>query len=71
MDGADDLAAVDALEIDAGDAEGGVSELALDHDEWDALVRHLDRVSVPKLMRREPPPHACCGCGMVQLLARG
>ena len=24
-----------------------VSELALDHDQWDALVRHLDRVSVP------------------------
>lgn len=71
MDGADDLVAVDALEMNAGDAEVGVSELALDHDERDALVRHLDRVSVSKLMRREPPPHACCGGSMVQLLARG
>ena len=48
-----------------------ISELALDHDERDALVRHLDRVRVPQLMRREPPPHACYGGGMVQLLARG
>ena len=70
MDGADDLAAVDALEINAGDAEVGVPELALDHDERDAFVRHLDRVSVPKLMRREPPPHACSGGNLVQLLAR-
>jgi hypothetical protein len=29
VDGADDLAAVDTLEIDAGDSEVGVSELAL------------------------------------------
>ena len=71
MDGADDLAAVDALEINACDAEVGVSELALYHDERDALVRHLDPVSVPKLMRREPPPHARCGGSMVQLLAHG
>jgi len=47
VDGADDLAAVDALEVDAGDAEVGVSELSLDYDERDALVRHLDRMTVP------------------------
>jgi hypothetical protein len=35
VDGADDLVAVDALEVDAGDADVGVSELALDYDEWD------------------------------------
>jgi hypothetical protein len=55
MHGADDLAAVDALEVDAGDAHVGVSELALDHDKRDPLVRHLDRVRVPELMR----PTAC------------
>ena len=54
MNRADDLAAIDTLEIDAGDAEVGVSELALNRDERDALVGHLDRVGVPKLMRREP-----------------
>src|SRR5580692_4731763 len=31
VDGVDDLGVVDALEVDAGDAEVGVSELALDH----------------------------------------
>ena len=50
MDGADDLAAIDALEVDAGDAKVGVSELALDDDERDAFVRHLDRMSVPELV---------------------
>jgi hypothetical protein len=35
-------------------------ELPLDDDERDAFVRHLDRVSVPELMRREPPPDAGC-----------
>ena len=71
MDGADDLAAVDALEVDACDAKVGVSELALDHHQRDALVRHLDRMSVPQLMRREATPHARRSGGMVQLFARG
>ena len=57
MDGADDFAAVDALQLDAGDAEVGAPELALDHDERNALVGHLDRVCVPLLMRRETTPH--------------
>jgi hypothetical protein len=65
VDGADVLAAVDALEIDAGDSEVGVSELALDHDERDSLVRHLDGVGMAKLLRREPPPDARCGGGLV------
>ncbi len=55
----------------AGDGKVGMAELALDHDGRDAVVRHLDRVSVPKRMRREPPAHACGGGGVVQLLARG
>ena len=65
MDGADDLAAIDALEVDAGDAKVGVSELALDDDERDAFVRHFDRVSVPELMRREPSPDAGFGGGVM------
>jgi hypothetical protein len=58
MDGADDCAAVDALEVDARDAEIGVSELALDDDKWEAFVRHLDSVSVPELVWREATSHA-------------
>ena len=42
------LAAVDALEVHARDAE--VRVLALDHDERDSLVRHLDRVRMSQLM---------------------
>ena len=71
MDGFDDLAAVDALEVNACDAEVGMPELALDHDQRDALVRHLDRVGVPQLVRREGPSDARGASRMVQLLARG
>jgi hypothetical protein len=65
VDGADDLAAVDALEVDARDAEVGVSELALNDDKRDALVRHLDSVSVPELVGRESTPDAGLGGRMV------
>ena len=58
MDGVDDLGAVDSLEVNARDTEVGVPELALNDDEWDAFVGHLDRMRVPQLMRREPPPHS-------------
>jgi hypothetical protein len=71
VDRADDLAAVDALEVNARDAEVCVSELALDHDERDAFVRHLDRVRVPQLMRGEPPPNTGLGGCAVELFARG
>ena len=50
VNGVDDLADVDALEIDAGDAEVRVAELALDDQERDALTGHLDSVSMPQLM---------------------
>jgi len=46
VDGGDDFAAVDALEIDAGYAEVGVPELTLDNDERDAFMRHFDCVCV-------------------------
>lgn len=38
VDGVDDLGAVDSLEVDRGDAQVGVSELALGH-----IQRHLSR----------------------------
>jgi hypothetical protein len=46
VNGVDDLGAVDALQVDRGDAEVGVSELALDDDQRDALAGHLDGVGV-------------------------
>src|SRR5205807_8608614 len=71
VDGADDLAAVYALQLDARDAEVRVSELPLDHDQRDTFVRHLNRVGVSQLVWREPPSHAC-GCGrLMQLFASG
>jgi hypothetical protein len=50
MDGADDLAAVDALQVDASDPKVGVPKLTLDHDQRNSLVRHLDRMSMPQLV---------------------
>ena len=41
-----------------------MTELALDYDEWNALVRHLHCVRVPQLVGREPTSDACC-CGRV------
>jgi hypothetical protein len=38
VDGVDDLAVVDALQVDGGDAEVGVAELALDDVERDAFA---------------------------------
>jgi hypothetical protein len=71
VDGADDLAAVDALEVDARDTEVGVPELALDHDQRHAVVRHLNRMSVPELVWREPAPYPGFNGRAMQLLGRG
>jgi hypothetical protein len=49
--GLDDLAAVDALQLDGGDTEVAVPELALDDDQRHAFASHLDGVGVPKLVR--------------------
>ena len=51
----DDLAAVDPLQIDRGDPEVSVPELALDHIERDTLARHLHRMRMAKLMGRKSP----------------
>jgi hypothetical protein len=65
----DDLAAVDPLEVDRRDSEVGM--LALDNEQWDALVSQLDRVLVAESMRREPASDPCRGGGPAQLAARG
>jgi hypothetical protein len=58
MDRLDDFGVIDALEVDRRDPEIAVAELALDDDERHAFVRHLDGVSVAKLVRREAPTNA-------------
>jgi hypothetical protein len=52
VDGGDDLLGVDALWVDAGRAEVGVAELALDAVEWHVLACELDGVGVAQLVRR-------------------
>ena len=44
-------------------------ELALDHDQGDAFVRHLDRVRMSKLMRRESTPDTRSSSCVVELPA--
>jgi hypothetical protein len=58
MNRVDDLAVVEALEVDRGDAEVDVSELALDDQQRHALASHLHGVRVTKLMRGEALSHA-------------
>jgi hypothetical protein len=47
----------------------GVPELALDDDERDALMCHLDRVRMPQLVRREAAPDPSREGGVMELLA--
>ena len=69
MDGVDDLGVVDPAQVDRGDGEIGMPELALDNEQRHPLARHLDRVRVAQLMRRKTPPDTGVGGGMVQLRA--
>jgi hypothetical protein len=57
----DDLSAIDALQVDRGNPEVGVSQLALDDVERDALSGHLDSVGVAQLVWSESPPHPGLG----------
>jgi hypothetical protein len=54
--GGDDLLGVDSLEIDAGGAEVGMAELALDDVQRHALAGQLEGVRVAQLVRRKPAP---------------
>ena len=67
MHGFDDFPAVDALQVDGGDAEVAVAELALDDDQWHAFASELDGVGVPELVWREAAPHSCRDGGAPQL----
>jgi hypothetical protein len=55
-DGLDDLAAVDPLQVDRGDAEIRVSQLSLDDVQRHPLAGHLDHMGVAQLVRREAAP---------------
>src|SRR5947208_1196730 len=66
VDGVDDLAVVDPVEVDRGDAEVAVAELALDDDERHTFASHFDGVGVPQLMRGEPSADTCCDGGAPQ-----
>jgi hypothetical protein len=70
VDGVDDLGVVDALQVDRGDAEVAVPELALDHHERDAFVRELDGVGMSQLVRGKAAPDTSGGRSVAQLAAR-
>jgi hypothetical protein len=67
VDGGDVLGVVDAAWVSGGDGQVGVPELPLDDEQRDPLARHLDRVRVAELMRREPAPDPGGHGGVVQL----
>jgi hypothetical protein len=48
-----------------------MAQLALDDDQRNALVGHLDRVRVPKLVWGEPATDTCERCGPSKLLPSG
>ena len=48
-----------------------MAQLTLDYYEWDTLVRHLDGVRVPQLVRGEPSAQARYCPRVVQLLSSG
>ena len=57
VDGIDDLAAIDALQVDRRDPQVSVTELALDDDQRDFFACHLHGVGMSQLMGRKPPAH--------------
>ena len=69
VDGLDDFGVVDSAEVSRRDGEVGVAELALDHDQRDPFTRHLHRMRVPQLMRREPAAAPGRNRGVVELSA--
>ena len=69
VDGIDDLGVVDPLEVDRGDPEMGMPELALDDHHRDPLVRQLDSVGMAQLMRRQAAADPRPGAGAPQLSA--
>jgi hypothetical protein len=52
VDGLDDFGVVDALQVDGGDAEVAVAELAPDDDQRPAFASELDGMRMPQPLRR-------------------
>jgi hypothetical protein len=71
VDRVHDLSLVDSLEVDRRDPKVGMPELPLDNRQRDPFVRHLDRMSMPELVRRKPPPHPSLGREPAKLTTRG
>jgi hypothetical protein len=69
MDRVDDLGAVDALQVDRGDSQVAMPELALDDDQRHALVGEFDSVGMAELVRGMAPVDARRFGGSAQLLA--
>ena len=69
MDRFDDFGVVDALQIDRGDAEVAVPELAQDDDQRHAFASHLDRVGMAQLMRSEASANVSSPRGAPELSA--
>ena len=60
----DDFGVVDAAEVERGDRQVGVHELALDHEQRYALAGHLDRMRVAQLVRGKASPDTRSSCGI-------
>jgi hypothetical protein len=67
VDSVDDLGVVDTAQVHGRDRQIGMSELALNDQQRDALARHLNGVRVAQLMGRGPSSHpGTSGC-VIQL----
>src|SRR4051812_43338896 len=69
VDGVDDLVAVDAPQVDRGDAQVGMPELALDKGQRNALAGRFDGVGLAELVRCEAPLDAGERRRVAQLLS--
>src|SRR5581483_9101124 len=65
----DDFGVVDPSQVAGGDGEVGMPELSLDYEQRDTLARHLHRVRVTELVRREPATDPGYRGGVMQLSA--
>jgi hypothetical protein len=67
VNGVHDLGVVDPAQVHGRDPEVGMPELPLYDDQRYALARHLDRVSMPELVRRKPATQPSGDRGVAQL----
>jgi hypothetical protein len=70
MHSLDDLGAIDALQVDRGDTEVAVPQLALDNDQRHPLTSHLHCVRVTQLVGSKAPANSRFDRGPSQLGAR-